>query len=63
MKTITIEITPKGEVSIEATGFKGNACEKATREIEKALGEVKSAKKKPEWFAATNATQGIGGRS
>lgn len=61
MKSILIEISPTGEVQIEAVGFKGNACEKATAELEKALGAAKSRKKKPDYYAATTTTQQIGG--
>jgi hypothetical protein len=54
MKAITIDIDTEGQVTIEATGFKGSACEKATAEIEKALGTVASRKKKPEYTAQSN---------
>ncbi len=58
-RTIEVTIDPEGIVSVEATGFRGNACEKATKEIEEALGLQKNRKKKPEYFAlnATGATQ------
>lgn len=50
MKTIEIEVAATGEIKIEAMGFKGNACEKATAAIEAALGVKKSSKKKPEFY-------------
>lgn len=52
--TVVVEITPAGTVKIDATGFKGGACAKATEQIEIALGGAgpKSKKKKPEFFAA-----------
>lgn len=56
MKTITVEITPEGDVQIDAIGFKGNACEAATRAIEDALGVPAKRKKKPEYLASTTAT-------
>lgn len=56
MKTITVQIDPQGQVKIEATGFVGNACEKATAEIEKALGLPSAKKKKPEYYATQTST-------
>ncbi|MDB6017689.1 MAG: hypothetical protein JWR19_2178 [Pedosphaera sp.] len=50
MKTITVEIDANGQVTIEAAGFKGNACEKATEALEKALGVPSNRKKKPEYY-------------
>lgn len=52
MKQIIIDITPAGSVKVEAQGFKGVGCDKATEQIEIALGgEVgKDKKRKPEFF-------------
>jgi hypothetical protein len=50
-RTIEVIVAPSGEVTIEAVGFQGNACEKATEAIEKALGMTSSRTKKPEYFA------------
>lgn len=55
MKSIVVIITPDGEVQIDAVGFKGTACEKATAEIEKALGVPSTRKKKPEYQAQSTA--------
>lgn len=49
MKSIQVLIDETGAVEIEAIGFKGNACEKATAGLEKALGVVRNKKKKPEF--------------
>jgi hypothetical protein len=49
MKTIEIIVTPTGEISIDAVGFKGADCEQATRFIEEALGQTKRTIKKPEY--------------
>jgi hypothetical protein len=59
LRTIEITIDAAGIVSIETTGFRGNACEKATKEIEEALGLQKAKKKKPEYYAlnTTSADQ------
>lgn len=62
MKTITVDIDPQGQIKIETSGFKGNACEKATAEIQKALGTTTVSKKKAEYFAQpVTVTQKIGG--
>lgn len=61
MKRVTVEINNDGEVTIETTGFKGEACLKATEAIEKALGVPVQRKKKPEYYAQGAAQQRIGG--
>ena len=48
-KSIEIIISPAGEVSIDAVGFKGADCEKATAYLEEALGVVANKSKKPEY--------------
>jgi len=55
-KSIVVTVKQDGSVEVEAIGFKGNACEKATEAIEKALGiEAAPRKRKPEYY--TTATQ------
>ena len=49
-KSIEVTIKTDGKVEIEAIGFKGGACEKATQAIEQALGTVAARKKKPEYY-------------
>ena len=63
MKTIEIIISPKGEVQIDAVGFKGADCEKATAFLEEALGVVGARQKKPEFHQrnATKHQQRLGG--
>ncbi len=56
-KQIIVEVDQDGAVTIEAVGFKGAACEKATAEIEKALGAVANRRKKPEYHQTTTTTQ------
>ena len=53
-KTIEIIIGPTGEIQIDAVGFKGADCEKATRFLEEALGVVGNRVKKPEYHARAN---------
>ena len=52
-KTIEIIVSSNGEVQIDAVGFKGADCERATRFLEEALGVVSTRAKKPEYHAAT----------
>jgi hypothetical protein len=49
MGEIEIIINPDGSVSVEALGFTGPDCEKATAFIEEALGEVQTRRRKPEY--------------
>ncbi len=46
-RTIEIIVSPIGEVTINAVGFKGPDCEQATRFLEEALGVVQQKIKKP----------------
>ncbi len=48
-RTIEIIVSPIGEISIDAVGFKGPDCEQATRFLEEALGVVQQKMKKPEY--------------
>lgn len=49
MKTVKITISSDGATSIEAIGFKGPSCAKATAAIEAALGRVTAQRKKVEF--------------
>ncbi len=51
--SITVEVSPTGEVQIEGDGFKGPECEQATRFLEQALGIVRTKAKKPEYNQST----------
>jgi len=50
MKEIEVVVNPDGSVSVEALGYSGPECEKATAFIEEALGEVQTRKRKPEYY-------------
>ena len=54
--TIEIIVSPKGDISIDAVGFKGPDCEKATRALEEALGVVQQRVNKPEYLAKATST-------
>jgi len=62
-KTIEIIVSPSGDVAIDAVGFKGSDCEKATAFLEEALGVVGRKSKKPEFTqrAREHKTQRVGG--
>ncbi|MGZ4961689.1 MAG: DUF2997 domain-containing protein [Limisphaerales bacterium] len=48
-RTIEVLVSPLGDVSIDAVGFKGADCEQATDYLERALGVVANRVKKPEY--------------
>ena len=62
-KRIVIDIGLDGEVSIEALGFSGPACEAATKAIEEALGQVTDRTKKAEYYASTTQVRQHAGGS
>ena len=51
MKSRSIEVVvhSSGELEIEAFGFKGADCEKATAFLEQALGRITTKQRKPEY--------------
>jgi len=55
-RTIEIIIAPSGEIQIDAVGFKGSDCEKATQFLEEALGVVGQKIKKPEYHQSSART-------
>jgi len=58
MKTIDVTIDPNGEVKVEANGFSGNECLKATENLEKALlGKKTKSIKKPEYYEQKKTNQ------
>lgn len=54
--TVEVTIQATGEVVIDAVGFKGADCEKATRYLEEALGVVGQKQKKPEYHQRRSTT-------
>lgn len=51
--SIEIVVSPTGDILINAIGFKGADCDKATRYLEEALGSVVIKEKKPEYHQQT----------
>jgi hypothetical protein len=60
-KTIEVIVGTDGAIKIDAVGFKGADCEKATAFLEKALGTVKGRQKKPEYHQRVHSQQRLGG--
>ena len=48
--TIEIIIGPTGEITIDAVGFKGADCEKATKFLEQALGVIGGRTRKADYY-------------
>jgi len=60
MKTIEIIVKQDGSLKIDAVGFKGADCEKATKFLEEALGKVSGKQKKPEHYRQVQRQQQVG---
>ena len=48
-KSIIVDIDESGDVNIEAVGFKGKTCAKATKDLIEALGGESEFTAKPEY--------------
>jgi hypothetical protein len=61
-RSVEITITLEGELDIEAVGFHGIDCERATAFLEEALGKLADRHRKPEYFrrAVTRQEQKVG---
>ena len=53
--TIEIIIAPTGETTIDAVGFKGADCEKATKFLEEALGIIGGRTRKADYYNRVTA--------
>jgi len=61
-RRIHVRISPAGELTVEALGFKGRGCEAATRAIEEALGKPALRRRKAEsWQQEQQQQIGSGG--
>lgn len=59
-KAIEVIVQPDGSLKIDAVGFQGANCEKATRFLEQALGKPTGRQKKPEFYRQTQHHQRVG---
>ena len=46
-RSIDVIVMPDGSLIIDAVGFKGPECDKATRFLEEALGQIATKQRKP----------------
>lgn len=60
MKTIEVIVQTDGALKIDAVGFSGPDCEKATRFLEDALGRPTGKTKKPEHSRQVQRQQRVG---
>ncbi len=60
MKVVEIIINPSGQLTINAAGFTGSDCEKATAFLEQALGQIQQRQPKPERYRQVKRQQGVG---
>lgn len=60
MKAVIVTVETDGTIEIKATGFRGSACEKATAQIEKALGTVTKKTRTPEFYQGQEQQQKAG---
>ncbi len=61
MKTIEVIVKTDGTLKIDAVGFQGADCEKATRFLEQALGKPTGKQKKPEFYRQVRKEQRVSG--
>ena len=61
-RSIDVIVMPDGQLIIDAVGFKGAACDKATRFLEEALGRIATKQRKPAYDERnrTQAKQRVG---
>lgn len=61
-RNIEVVVNPSGELKIDAIGFSGADCEKATAFLEQALGKISEKRRKPDYYrqAFTKREQRIG---
>ncbi len=60
MKQIIIAVDFEGNIQVEAIGYKGALCSKATEAIERALGTVTRKTPKPEYYQQNQQTAKAG---
>ena len=56
-KAIEVIVAPDGAIRIDAVGFQGADCEKATAFLEAALGRVQAKERKPEYHSRRTVTR------
>lgn len=61
-RSIEVIVMPDGSLVVDAIGFKGPECDKATRFLEEALGQIATKQRKPAYNERnrTQTKQGVG---
>ncbi len=59
-REIEVIVAPDGSLKIDAVGFHGADCEKATAFLEQALGRTTGKQKKPEFYQQAHHQQRVG---
>ena len=66
IRRISVRVSPTGEISVEAIGYKGKGCEAATKAIEDALGNPGTRTRKADYWRQESTSknqQRLGGES
>jgi len=56
-KSIELTVAPNGHINIEAVGFSGPDCEKATAFLEQVLGKATSKRHTPDYYRRVGVQQ------
>ena len=56
-QSIEVLVLPSGEIQVDAVGFHGADCEKATSFLTQMLGKVTQSNRKPEYYQRINAKE------
>jgi hypothetical protein len=56
-RQIRVKVSPTGDVTVEAYGFKGSGCEAATQAIEEALGSKVVRRRKSDYWSQPLSNQ------
>ena len=56
-RTIEVIVAPDGSLKIDAVGFQGSDCEKATAFLEEAMGQVNARQRKPEYHSRRSVSR------
>lgn len=54
---LEIQISDKGDVTVNVIGIKGKKCMDITKELEECLGIISSFEKKPEFYQQVEQTE------
>lgn len=54
---VIVDVSPEGDVKVEAKGVVGSGCQKLTEAIERAIGTTTKDQKKPEFHQSAAAGQ------